>query len=1297
MVCQSLPGLASYCKDACVVCDLNGYSANNITNTPSQGPPGFCTMIQHHINWLGFIAGSTNLSIAIKVTNCVQPQGLEAGIYASDNCNSFTLVSNCNTDILENTTAIITTNVPLKVGCVYYLVLDGNGGNLCNFSITVVSGSAKAPVPAAPPPISGATTTCPGKTLTYSSSLPAGACSLNWKVDGTPAGSGNSIKVSFPDTGIYKICAEGFNVCNTGAATCLDVLVKLPPPVHLGNFTKCESDLPFSIGNQSTSNPGFNEFHFMTAGGCDSIVTFNLDVIDEPLEGFVNKLICSGSCIIYGMDTLCKKGSFLVDLPNTAKYGCDSLLHVELNTAEIYSKLDTVLPITCASDSVLISVLKDSSNIPAANFLYQWDGPPAGVGLIPGSPKQMYAKKPGQYCLTTIVNSGTIQCNRKDCVTVIEDKAPPQYQLVSDTLHCKDTSGILGIHPGNNVNQWKWSSNLKPFKGDTITLATNIGTYAITVTGKNQCMIVDSVHLYQGASIPQITVISDTITCAQPTVNCIISSNDTITKFQWKNNSGQTISNTGLCTVTKPGIYQVQVVNSAGCTQQASFDIAIDTLAPLMQFYPDTLNCGITTGTPNPSSSNYLFQWANVGPTEVNKPNPVLSGTGNYSCTITSPNNGCSIAKTLALIQGDTIPILICNPDTLNCIKTNTILSNNYQSVTGITYLWSGPGIQTSNSTLPNPNISKGGTYTAVITSLKGCTDTAMVIIALDTALIKSTLEDSILTCNKNKLQYQVTAPQIQWKFINGNLLSTNDQYAIDKPGQYECLLINTNGCIYHDTFTIGIDTLSPVLSGKSDTIDCIIGHVTLNVQVTPSTNSIAWYQGSIYLQVGNSVQVTDAGIYTIIAELMNGCKDTLHIEAFAQPNAPVASIQSGILNCKDTVTICYAQFSPSDCSIQWKNNNGNVISTNDSILVNNAGPFQLLLTTPTQCKSGFKYQVPMDTLSPTSSWMNPDTIKCNKPEVNLIVSPNQPAVITWIAPDGSKEIVPQKTTALEGLWQCVITSQLNFCDDTLNFEVIAAKDKPELDTLEFLDPLCPGDKNGYIHPGTITGGTPPYKLLLNNSFCPPSGKNKLPSGNYELKIIDANQCTNAWLLQLNEPTALELTLEPDIEVEEGDPVWTQPAVVGPWDSVYISTASGYQSDSLETFLLLPWQDDGVTLVAWDKNKCRYQKFRYIRLKRGKYIYAPNVFSPQNDAVNDLFTLFASHHVREISNLQIYDRWGGLVFDKSHFPPNDVSLGWDGTFRGKTLQPGVFAWFAIIELKNGRKFLMEGDVTLFYK
>jgi gliding motility-associated-like protein len=93
-------------------------------------------------------------------------------------------------------------------------------------------------------------------------------------------------------------------------------------------------------------------------------------------------------------------------------------------------------------------------------------------------------------------------------------------------------------------------------------------------------------------------------------------------------------------------------------------------------------------------------------------------------------------------------------------------------------------------------------------------------------------------------------------------------------------------------------------------------------------------------------------------------------------------------------------------------------------------------------------------------------------------------------------------------------------------------------------------------------------------------------------------------------------------------------------------------------------------------------------------VYIPNVLKPDSDQQNDFFTVFAARDVERIELLQIYDRWGSLVFENRHFQASEPSLGWDGRIRGDAAAPGVYIYIAKVLYVNGISEWLKGDLTV---
>jgi gliding motility-associated-like protein len=92
-------------------------------------------------------------------------------------------------------------------------------------------------------------------------------------------------------------------------------------------------------------------------------------------------------------------------------------------------------------------------------------------------------------------------------------------------------------------------------------------------------------------------------------------------------------------------------------------------------------------------------------------------------------------------------------------------------------------------------------------------------------------------------------------------------------------------------------------------------------------------------------------------------------------------------------------------------------------------------------------------------------------------------------------------------------------------------------------------------------------------------------------------------------------------------------------------------------------------------------------------VYIPNVFSPNHDQQNERFFI-QGRDGGKITQWEIKDRWGNLVFAQKDIAINDASLGWDGTFRGKALAAGAFFYVVEILFPDGEKKKFQGELKL---
>jgi gliding motility-associated-like protein len=87
------------------------------------------------------------------------------------------------------------------------------------------------------------------------------------------------------------------------------------------------------------------------------------------------------------------------------------------------------------------------------------------------------------------------------------------------------------------------------------------------------------------------------------------------------------------------------------------------------------------------------------------------------------------------------------------------------------------------------------------------------------------------------------------------------------------------------------------------------------------------------------------------------------------------------------------------------------------------------------------------------------------------------------------------------------------------------------------------------------------------------------------------------------------------------------------------------------------------------------------------FIFVPNAFTPNGDNENDV--LFVRGPLIEGMIFRVFDRWGEMVFETE-----DRLIGWDGTFRGKPLDPDVYDYYLKAICIDGQESIIKGNITL---
>lgn len=123
---------------------------------------------------------------------------------------------------------------------------------------------------------------------------------------------------------------------------------------------------------------------------------------------------------------------------------------------------------------------------------------------------------------------------------------------------------------------------------------------------------------------------------------------------------------------------------------------------------------------------------------------------------------------------------------------------------------------------------------------------------------------------------------------------------------------------------------------------------------------------------------------------------------------------------------------------------------------------------------------------------------------------------------------------------------------------------------------------------------------------------------------------------------------------------------------------------------------DTLVRVQVNSGGCISSDSIFIKVINVQYeLYFPNAFTPDGDGLNDFFGPVGNINAVGSYLLTIYNRWGQQIFET-----NDPYRMWDGKFKGKLSQNGIYIYKASYRIENsciiGKDFFAKGTINLIH-
>ncbi|MBK8832318.1 MAG: gliding motility-associated C-terminal domain-containing protein [Saprospiraceae bacterium] len=281
-------------------------------------------------------------------------------------------------------------------------------------------------------------------------------------------------------------------------------------------------------------------------------------------------------------------------------------------------------------------------------------------------------------------------------------------------------------------------------------------------------------------------------------------------------------------------------------------------------------------------------------------------------------------------------------------------------------------------------------------------------------------------------------------------------------------------------------------------------------------------------------------------------------------------------------------------------------------------------------------------------------------------------------------------TAGSPGSYVLMVENEMTGCISSDTVIVIPSTLSIEELKFNITPPSCPGECNGLV---SLYDFNETWLFDFGNGvYTLDTASAMICAGQFVLSVKDTLGCIADTLVLVEEPSGVLVDLGPDQTIKPGDPIELTATSISA-----ISRYNWFGADtctSCMSIVVNPLITTIYTIEVLDENGCSAEDQVTITVLGTKDFVIPNIFSPNGDQINDILYIGENSRIKSIQLFEIFDRWGTLVWRREDVTAGNLSEGWDGTFNGEPLNPGVYTMRIIVQFYDDDIIHKTGDVTL---
>lgn len=496
-------------------------------------------------------------------------------------------------------------------------------------------------------------------------------------------------------------------------------------------------------------------------------------------------------------------------------------------------------------------------------------------------------------------------------------------------------------------------------------------------------------------------------------------------------------------------LYEINTLTSFGCDSTIILDLKVIEMD--LGLANDILDCNnetiiinsfLTTNHPEASAA---YNWS--GPEGGGSDEFLEVGLpGAYTLSLDLVLNGviCSIEAT-AQVNIDTLaPIVTGLEDIeLSCdtmANPSHLIASGYNYGNNTHFVWSENGNEQSGT--PTYPINGEGLYGVTVTNLdNGCYGSSEAVVTFSDNRPHIEADHDTITCNEQIiiLEGKSNTADVTFNWFNEQAeISSSDTVSIQQPGNYTLFVTDVEGCISSQNVTVYIDTIAPLITISDLTIPCDTQSITTAFGISDSTHLYTWGNSSGVISNSFNTEIMEGGPHRLeIIDPNNGCSAYYTFIVNKLGNSPMTNITGGQLDCNNDTLHLEVETDQTDANFEWFFES-TLIGNQTGLTISDPGTYALIATSIKGCLRSDSIDIPIDTLYPTLTIQNPDSIDCDQLTVSLDINAIDYDLITWAGPIVIPDNTTSPSTNTPGTYHITVINTVNGCMVSDSTEVIS-------------------------------------------------------------------------------------------------------------------------------------------------------------------------------------------------------------------------------------------------------------------